>query len=93
MSKQTFTPGPWVARSDPDAALRDDWMIGTPDGKPDEVAVCSKRDAKLIASAPDGYALAEAIIRLASSPLQSDYVPPEIQTMARAILTKVGETS
>lgn len=47
------TPGPWIARQDPDAMLGDDWMIGRPSGKPDEVAVCSKRDAALIAAAPE----------------------------------------
>lgn len=46
------TPAPWVATKDPDGCA-DDWMIGVPDGKPDLVAVCNKRDAALIAAAPE----------------------------------------
>lgn len=52
-------------------------------------AGCLPADAKLFAAAPDGYALAAAIVKLESSPLQSDYVPPAIQGMARALLAKV----
>ena len=47
------TPGPWVAQKDGYAVLSEDWLIGTPGGRPDEVAVCSKRDAALIAAAPE----------------------------------------
>lgn len=53
------TPGPWVARKDTDAMFGDDWMIGRPVGKPDEIAVCSARDAHLIAAAPDLLAFAQ----------------------------------
>ena len=49
------TPGPWVAQKDGYSVLSEDWLIGTPGGKPDEVAVCSKRDAALIAAAPTMY--------------------------------------
>lgn len=58
----THTPGPWIAREDKDAMLGEDWMIGLPNGKPDEVAVCSKRDAALIAAAPDLLAALQNIM-------------------------------
>lgn len=53
MSKHT--PGPWVARPDPNACLPDDWCVGIGDSLAniDKVAVCSERDAHLIAAAPD----------------------------------------
>jgi hypothetical protein len=51
MSKHT--PGPWFAMPDPNSSNRDDWCIGIEGGPIDEVAVCSKRDAMLIASAPE----------------------------------------
>jgi hypothetical protein len=47
------TPGPWFAKPDPHAMTRDDWVVGIEGGPIDEVAVCSKRDANLIAAAPD----------------------------------------
>ncbi len=49
------TPGPWVARPDPNALLPDDWCVGIGDSLAniDKVAVCSERDARLIAAAPD----------------------------------------
>lgn len=59
------TPGPWVARKDTDSMFGDDWMIGRPVGKPDEIAVCSARDAHLIAAAPDLLAFAQWIARRA----------------------------
>lgn len=68
-----FTAGPWVAREDTNAILGDDWMIGRPNGKPDEVAVCSKRDAHLIAAAPELYAL----VAKAESLISGDLVGPE----------------
>lgn len=48
------TPGPWIVSHDPDGTS-DDYCIGVPDGKVDQVAVCSNRDAALIAAAPDMY--------------------------------------
>lgn len=42
--------------------------------------------ARLIGLAPEMLALAKAIVSLESSPLQSDYVPPAIQTQARNIV-------
>lgn len=49
----SHTPGEWIAQPDPNALTRDDWVIGIEGGKIDEVAVCSERDARLIAAAPD----------------------------------------
>ncbi len=50
----THTHGPWIVSHDPDGSA-DDYCIGVPDGKVDQIAVCSKRDAALIAAAPDMY--------------------------------------
>jgi len=50
MSKHT--PGPWEAQRDPNAIMADDWCIGA-QGQIDMVAVCSERDASLIAAAPE----------------------------------------
>lgn len=55
------TPGPWIATPDPHAMQQGDYMIGRPGENPDEVAVCSKRDADLISAAPE---LLEAVGRL-----------------------------
>lgn len=52
MSDTKFTQGPWVAKQDPDGRP-DDWCIGIEDGKIDQVAVCGKNDAPLIAAAPE----------------------------------------
>jgi len=41
----------------------------------------------------EGYTLAEAIEKLESSPMQSDYVPPQIQKMAKKFLAKRHLTS
>jgi hypothetical protein len=48
------TPGPWIARPDTNGRP-DDYMIGLDDdcSPPDYVAVCSRRDARLIAAAPE----------------------------------------
>ena len=60
----THTPSPWIVSHDPDGSP-DDYCIGVPDGKVDQIAVCSKRDAPLIAAAPDMYdALTECICGL-----------------------------
>ena len=47
------TPGPWFARKDPNALDDDDWCVGTGPENIDKVAVCSSRDAHLIAAAPE----------------------------------------
>lgn len=46
------TPGPWVAQPDPHSNPGE-WVIGIPNGPVDYVAVCSERDARLIAAAPE----------------------------------------
>lgn len=53
MSGAAHTPGPWIARKDPNAINPDDWCVGTGPQNIDKVAVCSFRDAHLIAAAPD----------------------------------------
>ena len=52
------TPGVWVARPDPHGAPSD-YCIGLDDDctPVDYVAVCHKRDARLIAAAPDMLAM------------------------------------
>ena len=59
MSKHT--PGPWIAQKDPNAISVDDWCIGIENAPIDYIAVCSERNASLIASAPD---LLEALCAL-----------------------------
>ena len=51
MSKHT--PGPWIAQKDPNAISVDDWCIGIENAPIDYIAICSERNASLIASAPD----------------------------------------
>ena len=51
MTDTKHTPGPWVVTQDNKGSL-DDYCIGTGQ-RIDEVATCSKRDAHLIAAAPD----------------------------------------
>lgn len=46
------TPGPWSAQRDQGSIQSDDWLIGA-QGRADSVAVCSERNAALIAAAPD----------------------------------------
>ena len=80
MSEQ-HTPGPWIARPDPnsimpDGWLTDDWCIGI-EGSIDKVAVCSACDARLIAAAPDLlHACRKAVLVLAAL---SETYPPLIQ--------------
>lgn len=63
MSKHT--PGPWVARPDPNACLADDWCVGLGDSAAniDKVAVCSECDANLIAAAPDLLEALQSIVK------------------------------
>lgn len=64
MSKTKWTPGDWLARQDPNSLNPDDYVIGV-DGYPiDGVAVCSKRDARLISAAPELYAALDALYRV-----------------------------
>lgn len=58
------TPGPWVARPDPNAISSDDWCVGIGDSLEniDKVAVCSERDARLIAAAPELLAKCEKVV-------------------------------
>lgn len=65
MAKQSHTQGEWIARPDPHGGPND-WCIGLNDDFTpfDYVAVCSKRDAPLIATAP---LLLEAVIFLANA--------------------------
>ena len=85
MSKHT--PGPWIARPDPnsimpDGWLTDDWCIGI-EGSIDKVAVCSACDARLIAAAPELLEFAEEVRRTGDTRLAS---------MAIAVIAKaIGE--
>jgi hypothetical protein len=85
----SHTPGPWIASHDPDAYSDDDYCIGVPDGKVDQVAVCSKRDANLIAAAPDMYAALKELAEC--SQYWSEYdVPLGIHGRIAAALAKAG---
>lgn len=85
----THTPGPWIATLDPHGVPwgADDYCIGRPDGKIDEVAVCGKRDAGLIAAAPDLLAALRECLDLidAITPIEGDTV-----RKARAALGKAS---
>ena len=85
----THTPSPWIVSHDPDAYSDDDYCIGVPDGKVDQIAVCSKRDAPLIAAAPDMYAV---LCELAEcSQYWSDYdVPLGIHDRIAAALARAS---
>jgi hypothetical protein len=85
----SHTPGPWIFSHDPDAYSDDDYCIGVPGGKVDQVAVCSKRDAALIAAAPDLYAVLKELVEC--SQYWSDYdVPLGIHDRIAAALAKAG---
>lgn len=70
------TPGPWVARPDPNGSSTD-WVIGTTNEKlpVDEVAVCNAKDARLIAAAPE---LLEAAKEFAENFLRDELDDPEL---------------
>ena len=92
------TPGPWIARPDPnsimpDGWLTDDWCIGI-EGSIDKVAVCSACDARLIAAAPE---LLEALRKLHHALDECDMVHDDQRSAyanASAIIAKAttGET-
>jgi hypothetical protein len=55
------TPGPWVARKDPHGFGLDACIGVADESNPiDCVAVCSEKDARLIAAAPRMYIVIEA---------------------------------
>ena len=73
------TPGPWIATPDPHGSPND-WAIGIGDGAPvDYVAVCSERDAALIAAAPK---LLDIARRLAV------YLPAQLQPEVNAVIAE-----
>ena len=83
MSAPKHTQGPWIARPDPnsilpDSLVTDNWCIGV-EGSIDKVAVCSARDARLIAAAPD---LLEAL----------QDVVPELEYMAGGMTHSLWKT-
>lgn len=94
--KAAHTPGPWVAQKDGYAVLSEDWLIGTPGGRPDEVAVCSKRDAALIAAAPELLAALETayMALIGYLPAHRNDVTDAAIGAARAAITKAtGEAA
>ncbi len=78
------TPGPWIVSHDPDGSP-DDYCIGVPDGKIDQVAVCSKRDAPIISAAPDMYEALKAVLEFLRDEGSDDYM---IADTVRAALAK-----
>ena len=77
------TPGPWVARPDPNAFMHDDWCVGIGESLAniDKVAVCSEKDARLIAAAPD---LLEIATRLVNDGLSTSLVRDARAAIAKA---------
>lgn len=82
------TPGQWVARLDPNAYLQDGWCVGVEDNI-DEVAVCSEKDAHLIAAAPD---LLDALQRLLNAEHDEYLTPHGLRNLARAAIAKATNT-
>jgi hypothetical protein len=82
MSKHT--PGPWEAQRDPNAIMADDWCIGA-QGQIDMVAVCSERDASLIAAAPELLEALQEMVALVEMAVPFD--GPQ-QRKARAAIAK-----
>jgi hypothetical protein len=78
------TPGPWIATQDPDG-ITDDYCIGIADGKIDEVAVCGKRDAGLIAAAPGMF---HALTCVVAATTAEDWA--RAVDLSRAALAKAG---
>jgi hypothetical protein len=73
------TPGPWIVSHDPDGTS-DDYCIGVPDGKVDQIAV---------AAAPDMYAVLKELAEC--SQYWSEYdVPLGIHDRIAAALAKAG---
>ena len=90
-----YTPGPWIATPDPYSMRDGDYMIGREGHKPDEVAVCSKRDASLIAAAPELLSALNAahMALIGYLPAHSNSVTDAAIESARAAIAKAtGET-
>lgn len=89
------TKGPWVARPDPSAIYPDDWCVGVGDSL-DSVAVCSARDAHLIAAAPDLLEALQEVLPLLEFLLmiEKEPEPGSIGYKARAAIAKAtGEST
>ena len=84
------TPGPWGATPDPYAMQDGDYMIGREGHKPDEVAVCSKRDASLIAAAPELFEALQAahMALIGYLPEHRNFVTDAAIEYARAAISK-----
>lgn len=87
MSAVKHTPGPWVATPDP-LGCETDWMVGASDGHPDGVAVCNKRDARLIAAAPE---LLEALQIARDFAAYAQAEPADLALIDAAIAKATGE--
>lgn len=95
------TPGPWRTRGTEVFAIdRDDgdpvavaqctgklMFASTVYTSPKSIEL--QANARLIAAAPIGYELAALIERLSSSPMSRDFVPPEVQLLAREFMKAV----
>ena len=86
-----WTPGPWVAQPDPHGTSGD-WCIGVGD-QIDRVAVCSAKDARLIAAAPELVGALSVIVDYLGSTAECGYDPFAADPLigsARAALAKAG---
>lgn len=79
--RDDHTPGPWIATPDPDPFRGDDWCIGTED-QIDAVAVCSEKDAHLIAAAPKLLAVLEELVNT-DGPMRDWDAPRAVIAQAR----------
>ena len=55
------TPGEWIASRD-QMGNATDWRVGVVGGMPDEVAICEKRNAHLLAAAPDLFLVVDMAV-------------------------------
>lgn len=91
------TPGEWIARPDPDGGPND-WCIGLNDdvSPVDYIAVCTRRDAPVIAAAPMLLEALKRLTELAIGPAggvtQSDK-REAIDMAISAIAAATGETA
>jgi len=97
MNTATHTPTPWMVEADEDGVQCISHGGGRDGDIVTNIRYADRRgeaDAAFIVRACNAHdelvALARYIEKLSSSPLQRDYVQPEVVQMARAALAKAG---
>lgn len=83
MSETKFTPGPWNARW----ICNNDWSVAGPKPPTYMSEYFTEADARLMAAAPNGYALAEEIV----NHLYLKHDIARVRRMARDFIAKVQQ--